>query len=55
MKKKWVDIAGDVIARKGQAEYVDFVEFVRRVAERINNRYRHELRVFSSNKQDKSK
>ena len=53
LKKKWVERAGDLIARKGQAEYADFVEFVRRVAERINNGYGHELKEFSSNERDK--
>ena len=40
LKRKWVDKAGDLIKRKGRA---DFVEFVRRVADRINNRYGQEL------------
>ena len=43
LKKKWVDKAGDLIVRKGRAEYADFVEFVRRVAERTNNRHGNEL------------
>ena len=53
LKNKWVDRAGDLIARKGQAEYADVFEFARRVAERINNRYGHEPKVFSSNETDK--
>ena len=43
LKKKWVDRAVDPIQRKGRAEYADFVEFVGRVAGRINNRYEQEL------------
>ena len=38
LKRKWVDKAGDLIKRKGRADFADFVEFVRRVADRINNR-----------------
>lgn len=53
LKKNWFDRAGDLIARKGQLEYADFVEFVRRLVERINNRYGHELKVFSSNEREK--
>ena len=44
LKRKWVDRAGDLIKTKGRAEFTDFVEFLQGVAERINNRYGHELK-----------
>ena len=43
LKRKWVDKAGDLIKRKGRADFADFVEFVQRVADCINNRYGQEL------------
>ena len=48
LKRKWADKAGDLIKAKGRAEYKDFVDFVRRAAERINNRYGQELKTSSS-------
>jgi len=53
LKKKWVDRAGDLIQRKGRAEYADFVEFVGRVAGRINNRYGQELKSSCSSERDR--
>ena len=37
LKRKWADRAGDLIKSKGQAEYVDFVRFIKRAAERVKN------------------
>ena len=48
LKRKWADKAGDLIKLKGRAEYADFVQFVEKTADRINNRYGQELRVTSS-------
>ena len=44
LKRKWADRAGDMIKTKGRAEYKDFVDFVRKTADRLNNRYGQELR-----------
>lgn len=38
-KRKWVDRVGDFMKSKGWVEYVDFVSFIKRVVECINNRY----------------
>ena len=53
LKRKWVDKAGDLIKRKGRADFADFVEFVRRVADRINNRYGQELGSSSRGNREK--
>ena len=53
LKKKWVNRAGDLIVREGRTEYADFVEFVRRVAGRINNRYGQELRSSFASERDR--
>ena len=45
--------AGDLIKGKGRAEYADFVSFIKRAAERINNRYGQELKPFSSTEREK--
>ena len=55
LKRKWVDKAGDLIKRKGRADFADFVEFVRRVADRINNRYGQELGSSSHGNREKKK
>ena len=47
------DRAGDLIKSKGQAEYVDFVRFIKRAAERINNRYGQELKLSSTAEREK--
>lgn len=44
LKRRWADKAGDIIKTKGRAEYKDFVDFVRKTADRLNNRYGQELR-----------
>ena len=43
IKRKWADRAGDHIKGKGQAENADFVSFIKRAAEHINNKYGQEL------------
>ena len=43
LKRNWADRAGDLLKSKGRAEYVDFVSFIKRAAERINNRNGQEL------------
>ncbi|XP_015755924.1 PREDICTED: uncharacterized protein LOC107335413 [Acropora digitifera] len=53
LKRKWADRAGDLLKSKGRAEYVDFVSFIKRAAERINNRYGQELKPFSSTEREK--
>ena len=53
LKRKWADRAGDLIKSKGQAEYVDFVRFIKRAAERINNRYGQELKLSSTAEREK--
>ena len=52
-KRKWADRAGDLIKSKGRAEYADFVSFIKRAAERINNRYGQEFKPFSSTEREK--
>ena len=52
-KRKWADRAGDLMKSKGRAEYADFVSFIKRAAERINNRYGQELKPFSSTEREK--
>lgn len=47
LKRKWADKAGDLIKSKDHVEFTDFVEFIRRIAGRINNRYGRELRSSS--------
>ena len=53
LKRKWADRAGDLMKSKGRAEYADFVSFIKRAAERINNRYGQELKPFSSTEREK--
>ena len=36
LKRKWADRVGDMIKAKGRAEYKDFVDFVRKIADRLN-------------------
>ncbi|XP_015754718.1 PREDICTED: uncharacterized protein LOC107334301 [Acropora digitifera] len=54
LKRKWADRAGDLLKSKGRAEYADFVSFINRAAERINNRYGQELKPFSSTESEKN-
>ena len=53
LKRKWVDKAGNLIKRKGRADFADFVEFVRRVADCINNRYGQEFGSSSHGNREK--
>ena len=53
LKRKWADRAGDLIKSKGRAEYAEFVSFIKRAAELINNRYGQELKTFSSTERQK--
>lgn len=53
LKRKRADRAGDVIKGKGLAEYIDFVSFLRRAAERISNRNGKELEPSSSSERQK--
>ena len=53
LKRKWVDRAGDLIKNKSRAEYSDFVSFVGKASERINNRYGQELRSSPSAEREK--
>ena len=53
LKRKWADRAGNLIKGKGRAKYADFVSFIKRAAERINNRYGQELKPLSSTEREK--
>ena len=52
LKRKWTDKAGDIIKTEGQVKYSDSVGFVRKCANRLNNRFGQELR--SSSGRDRS-
>ena len=43
-KRKWTEIAGDLICSKGQVDFSDFLSFIKKRADRLNNRYGQELR-----------
>ena len=44
LKRKWTDIAGDLICSKGQVDFSDFLSFIQKRADRLNNRFGQELR-----------
>ena len=44
LKRKWTDVAGDLICSKGQADFSDFVNFIQKQADRLNNRFSEELK-----------
>ena len=44
LKRKWTDVAGDLICSKGQADFSDFVNFIQERADRLNNRFGQELK-----------
>ena len=44
LKRKWTDIAGDLICSKEQVDLSDFLIFVQKRADRLNNRFGQELR-----------
>ena len=44
LKRKWTDVAGDLICSKGQVDFSDFLSFIQKRADRLNNRFGQELR-----------
>ena len=44
LKRKWTDVAGDLICSKGQVYFSDFVNFIQKRADRLNNRFGQELK-----------
>ena len=44
LKRKWTDVAGDLICSKGQVDFSDFVNFIQKRADRLNNRFGQELK-----------
>ena len=54
LKRKWADKAGDLIKAKGQAEYTDFVNFIKKTANRLNNRFGQELKFSSTDRSPNS-
>lgn len=44
LKRKWTDIAGDLIQSKGQVDFVEFLNFIQKRADRLNNRFGQELK-----------
>ena len=44
LKRKWADRAGDIIKTKGTVQFDDFVQFLKKVSQRINNRFGKELK-----------
>ena len=44
LKRKWTDVAGDLICSKGQVDFSDFSKFIQKRADRLNNRFGQELR-----------
>lgn len=55
LKRRWADRAGDLIREKGKVDYKDFVDFIRKIAGRINNRYGFELRTGTTATTDKDR
>lgn len=45
LKRRWTEIASDLIQTKGQVSFGDFLNFIRRRADRLNNRFRQELKL----------
>ena len=43
-KRKWTDVAGDLICSKGQVYFSDVVKFIQKRADRLNNRFGQELK-----------
>lgn len=44
LKRKWKDVAGDLICSEGQVDFSDFVNFIQKRADRLNNRFGEELK-----------
>ena len=45
LKRKWTDVAGDLICSRGQVDLSDFLRFIQKRADRLNNRFGQELRA----------
>ena len=44
LRRKWTDVAGDLICSKGQVNFSDFLNFIQKRANRLDNRFGQELR-----------
>ena len=44
LKRKWTDIAGDIIQSKGQISFAHFLSFIQKRADHLNNRFGQELK-----------
>ena len=44
LKRKWTDIAGDIVQSKGQVNFADFLSFMQKRADCLNNRFGQELK-----------
>ena len=44
LKRKWTDIAGDIIQSKGQVSFAYFLSFIQKRTDRLNNRFGQELK-----------
>lgn len=44
LKRKWTDVAGDLICSRGQVDFSNFVNFIQKRADRLNNRFGQELK-----------
>lgn len=42
LKRKWTDIAGDTICSKGHVDFYDFLNFIQKRADHLNNRFGQE-------------
>ena len=47
LKRKWTDVAGDLISSRGQVDFSDFLSFIQKRVDRLNNRFGQELRSAS--------
>ena len=45
MKRKWAELAGDLIKQNGEVLYDDFSTFLQKTADRRNNRFAQELKL----------
>ena len=45
LKRRWTEIASDLIQTKGQVSFGDFLNFIRRRADRLNNRFGREFKL----------
>ena len=44
LKRKWTDIAGDIILSKGQVSFTNFLSFIQKRADCLKNRFGQELK-----------